>query len=171
MSSQQLKKDTQTVTQKGDSIQKLIDGVVIRPAVTNLDPRGELTEVFDFSWGVSSAPIPFVYHVVARPGSIRAWLVHRIQTDRLYLAHGTFHIALYDDRPESPTHKMVNTFTFGTNKRALLIIPPGIYHGVANVGKEDAYFVNMPTHPYNHENPDKYRLPLDNDLIPYKFPK
>jgi len=29
--------------------------------------------------------------------------------------------------------------------------------------------VNMPTRQYNHENPDKYRLPLDTDLIPYDF--
>jgi dTDP-4-dehydrorhamnose 3,5-epimerase len=27
----------------------------------------------------------------------------------------------------------------------------------------------MPTRPYDHADPDKYRLPLDNDVIPFRF--
>jgi len=33
----------------------------------------------------------------------------------------------------------------------------------------DAYFVNLPTRPYAHDDPDKYRLPPRNDLIPFAF--
>ena len=29
--------------------------------------------------------------------------------------------------------------------------------------------VNFPTMPYDHSSPDKYRLPLNTDKIPYKF--
>ena len=29
--------------------------------------------------------------------------------------------------------------------------------------------VNYPTIQYDHSNPDKYRLPLDTDLIPFSF--
>jgi dTDP-4-dehydrorhamnose 3,5-epimerase len=29
--------------------------------------------------------------------------------------------------------------------------------------------MNLPTRPYNHEDPDKYRLPLKNDYIPFSF--
>jgi dTDP-4-dehydrorhamnose 3,5-epimerase len=29
--------------------------------------------------------------------------------------------------------------------------------------------INMPSQAYNHANPDKYRLPINNDYIPYKF--
>jgi dTDP-4-dehydrorhamnose 3,5-epimerase len=29
--------------------------------------------------------------------------------------------------------------------------------------------VNFPTRPYDHASPDKYRLPLDTDEIPYEF--
>jgi dTDP-4-dehydrorhamnose 3,5-epimerase len=29
--------------------------------------------------------------------------------------------------------------------------------------------VNFPTTPYDHGNPDKYRLPIDTPLIPYKI--
>ena len=34
------------------------------------------------------------------------------------------------------------------------------------VGDVDAYFVNVPTRPYDHARPDKRRLPLDTPLIP-----
>jgi hypothetical protein len=27
----------------------------------------------------------------------------------------------------------------------------------------------MPSEPYRHDDPDKYRLPLDNDVIPYRL--
>ena len=40
---------------------------------------------------------------------------------------------------------------------------------VQNVGDVDALFVNLPTRPYRHENPDKYRLPLDTDRIPFRL--
>jgi dTDP-4-dehydrorhamnose 3,5-epimerase len=32
-------------------------------------------------------------------------------------------------------------------------------------------FINLPTAPYKHADPDKYRLPLDTDEIPYQFEK
>jgi dTDP-4-dehydrorhamnose 3,5-epimerase len=50
-----------------------------------------------------------------------------------------------------------------------MLIPPGVYHAVQNVGEHDAIFVNMPSAPYNHADPDKYRLPIGNDYIPYQF--
>ena len=30
-------------------------------------------------------------------------------------------------------------------------------------------FVNLPSQPYRHDDPDKYRLPLENDVIPYRL--
>jgi len=35
--------------------------------------------------------------------------------------------------------------------------------------ERDALFVSMPTRPYQHDDPDVYRLPLENDQIPYRF--
>jgi dTDP-4-dehydrorhamnose 3,5-epimerase len=50
-----------------------------------------------------------------------------------------------------------------------VIIPRGIFHAVQNVGEVEAIILDMPSVPYNHANPDKFRLPLKNDLIPYQF--
>jgi len=48
-------------------------------------------------------------------------------------------------------------------------VPRNVWHADRNVGSTDVVVVNLPTTPYNHANPDKYRLPLDTDLIPYSF--
>jgi dTDP-4-dehydrorhamnose 3,5-epimerase len=44
-----------------------------------------------------------------------------------------------------------------------------VYHAVRNIGTGDAMFVNMPTRPYDHADPDKYRIPVQNDVIPFSF--
>jgi dTDP-4-dehydrorhamnose 3,5-epimerase len=48
-------------------------------------------------------------------------------------------------------------------------IPAGVWHAVQNVGHDEAAFINMPSQPYRHDDPDKYRLPLENDVIPYRL--
>jgi dTDP-4-dehydrorhamnose 3,5-epimerase len=44
-----------------------------------------------------------------------------------------------------------------------------VWHADHNIGTTDVIVVNFPTKPYEHANPDKYRLPLNTDLIPYSF--
>lgn len=41
--------------------------------------------------------------------------------------------------------------------------------GLQNLGSQDALVLNMPTHPYNYEDPDHYRLPYDTPEIPYSW--
>ena len=78
-------------------------------------------------------------------------------------------VVLYDGRDDSWSSERVDVFFLGTHDRALLRIPPGVYHAVKNVGLADAMLVNLPTLPYDHANPDKRRLPIDSDAIPYRM--
>ena len=48
-------------------------------------------------------------------------------------------------------------------------IPKFVWHAEHNVGSTDVVVIDMPTEPYDHANPDKYRLPIDTPLIPYSF--
>ena len=48
----------------------------------------------------------------------------------------------------------------------MLVIPRGVWHAERNIGAADVAVVNFPTIPYDHTNPDKYRLPLDTDELP-----
>jgi dTDP-4-dehydrorhamnose 3,5-epimerase len=162
-------KDTQTITPSGESLKPQIAGLIIRRAPPIEDERGEVVEVFNPAWGVHPDPLVFVYQATIRPGAIKGWIVHRVNEDRLFMSRGVMRWAFYDDRVDSPTHGMLNTFVFTERNRALVIIPKGVYHAVKNIGQDEAVFVNMPSTPYNHADPDKYRLPLKNNLIPFDF--
>jgi dTDP-4-dehydrorhamnose 3,5-epimerase len=162
-------KDSQTVTPDGKTIGSRIDGLIIHPEVHIVEPRGELVEIYSPAWGLHTDPLIYAYQVRVRVGSGRGWVVHKVNEDRLHLVVGTLHWAFFDDRPESPTYKMLNKYTVGERNSFLIIIPKGVYHACMNVGDVEAIFINLPTTVYNHADPDKYRLPLKNDLIPYDF--
>lgn len=162
-------KDPQTITPEGDFVRSLIDGVIVRPAQTIEDRRGEIVEMYRPAWGLHADPLVFVYQVLIRPGAVKGWVVHERQEDRLFMSMGVLRWALYDARPDSPTHGQVNDLVFSDRNRGLLVIPRGVYHAVRNIGTGDALFINMPTRPYDHADPDKFRLPLENGVIPFSF--
>lgn len=145
-----------------------IDGVVLRRLTTNGDDRGDLTVLLSSHY-VPDAATPHVYMVTAAPGSIRAWVYHKRQSDRLAFTNGRMREVLYDLRPESPTFRKLNVIDAGTANRIQLTIPPLVVHAVQNLGDEAALFVNMPTRAYDPGNPDKSRLPKDHPGIPYSF--
>ena len=157
------------MTADGASLKPLIVGGKVRYQRSIEDARGEVTEVFRASWGVNDDPLVYVYQVGIRPGATKGWVVHQQQEDRLFHIMGTVHWVLYDDRPDSSTRGLLNQFVFSEKNRALLVIPRGVYHAVRNIGIGDAIMINMPTRPYEHGDPDKYRLPLKNSLIPFSF--
>lgn len=163
------RKFKQTVTENGERLDSLIDGVVVREAVTHPDERGTLTEIFNPAWGLSDEPLVYVYQVTIRPGQVKGFVLHRTYSDRLFFSMGTVKVVLYDDREGSPTHGMLNELHFSEHNRSVLVIPPSVWHAVQNVGSADALFVNCPTKPYNHADPDKWALSRDSDEIPYRF--
>ena len=162
-------KDRQTVSPEGEPIAQRIAGVVIHRRPLQEDERGELVEIYSPEWGIHSHPLVYAYFVSIRPRQIKGWVLHKLQDDRLFFLGGVIRIALFDDRPDSPTYHMLNVFVMSERNRGLVIIPKGVFHALKNIGTDDASFVNLPTRPYNHADPDKYRLPVKNDLIPFAF--
>lgn len=162
-------KDRQTVTPKGESIRPVIHGLAIRRLLPQEDERGEIVEMHSADWKIHPAPVSHVYQVLIRPGAIKGWVVHKKQEDRIFTGQGVLRWVFFDNRADSPTYQMLNDFTFSDRHRALMVIPRGVYHAVRNIGYTDAFFVNMPSVPYNYADPDKFRLPIKNDLIPFDF--
>jgi dTDP-4-dehydrorhamnose 3,5-epimerase len=164
-----LRKDIQTVTPQGERVAPLIEGVLIQSAVTQTDDRGTLCEILNPSTCVNQAPLVYVYQFTIRPGKVKGWHVHHLHDDRIFISQGTVKVVLYDTRPQSPTFEMVNEIYRSEHQRTLMVIPAYVFHAHQNVGATDALLVSMPTRPYNHEDPDVYRLPVHNDVIPYRF--
>jgi dTDP-4-dehydrorhamnose 3,5-epimerase len=161
--------DHQTVTAEGLRLDAGIEGVEVRWATTHSDERGSLTEIFNPAWDFSDEPLVYVYQSTVHVGQKKGWVVHLEQTDRLFFAHGTAKVVLYDARRSSPTHGVVQELFLGEVNRGLIKVPPGVVHAVANVGPGELRFVNLPTRPYRHDSPDKLRLPFDTDEIPYRL--
>lgn len=162
-------KDVATVTADGAPLGQRIDGVVVRHAVTQTDERGTLCEILNPAWGVHPAPLAYVYQFSIRPGRIKGWHRHRLHDDRIFISQGEVRVVLYDDRPDSPTFGLINEIFRSGLERTLMVIPAGVYHAHQNVGATDALFISMPTRAYDHADPDVYRLPVENDVIPYRF--
>jgi dTDP-4-dehydrorhamnose 3,5-epimerase len=162
------RKDIQLATPEGPR-QELIAGVRIREARTIPDDRGTVCVAYDPRWGFSDEPMVYAYEVTVRPGAVKGWILHEDYDDRLFLAAGTVKWVMYDDRPDSPTQGLVSELYFDQHHRSLLRIPRKIWHAVQNVGDVDSRMINFPTAPYDYESPDKTRLPLDTDAIPYSF--
>ncbi|HEX8054034.1 MAG TPA: hypothetical protein VF517_13670 [Thermoleophilaceae bacterium] len=159
--------DPATVTPAGERLERLIDGVITRRVVVQSDERGTVREIFNPAWGFTDEPIVYVYQVTIYPGQKKGWVVHREQDDRLFFDQGAAKLVLYDARADSPTKGMINELFAGTNNRLLIRIPAGVVHAVVDVGTDEVRFVNLPTRPYNHERPDKMRLP--DDAVPYQL--
>ncbi len=162
------RKDVQLATQEGVR-REPIDGVRIREARTIADDRGSICVAYDLRWGFSEEPMVYCYEVTIRPGAVKGWILHETYDDRLFLAEGAVKWVMYDERPESPTRERLSELYFDQHHRSLLRIPRGVWHAVQNVGSTDSRMINFPTEPYNYESPDKTRLPLDTERIPYRF--
>lgn len=146
----------------------LIDGVQIQPLTVHSDKRGALvvlmTQLHD-----REDEIVHAYRVTATPGSIRAWVYHEHQSDRLTYTEGQFRVVLYDIRPDSPTRGQMQVIHAGEDNPLRLTIPAFVAHGVMNEGAREASFVNLPTRAYDPANPDKRRMPYPDARIPYRF--
>ncbi len=162
-------RDPQTVTPSGKTVESIIDGVTFWDVPTQVDDRGTLVEMYDPRWMWHPAPLVYAYSVTIRPGYVKGWALHKTHEDRYMILQGQLEVVLYDVRPDSPTYGQIHTVVLSEYNRRLMNVPAFVWHADHNIGDGDALFANFPTAPYDHENPDKYRLPLDTPLIPYSF--
>ena len=51
----------------------------------------------------------------------------------------------------------------------MISIPPGVYHGVRNIGSTPAVVVNAVDVAYDYEDPDHYRVSSACEEIPYRW--
>jgi dTDP-4-dehydrorhamnose 3,5-epimerase len=163
-------KDRQGITSDWNSLQEPIDGVRIKEMKNVVKGSGDvLCEVFRRDWMLDDGQVDQVFQSVMNPGSISAWHVHYLSSDRLFAGVGLLQIVLFDARENSPTQGRINEFRVGAARPTLVVIPPGVFHGVRNISTEPAVLLNLVTRAYQYEDPDHWRLPLDTDKIPYRF--
>ena len=110
-----------------------------------------------------------VYLTVVYPGVVKGWHWHKKQNDHFCVVKGMAKIVLYDRREDSPTHGLINEFFLGERNPSLVVIPRGVLHGMKGTGTEPAFLINTVTEPYNHAEPDEYRVSPHTGEIPYDW--
>ena len=146
----------------------MIEGVKIKELRVIPDERGWLMEILRCDDEIFNN-FGQVYLTTAYPDVVKAWHMHKKQTDNFTCISGMMKVVLYDSRKSSSTHEEINEFIIGEKNPMLLSVPPLIYHGFKAIGTSIAYFLSIPTEPYNYDSPDEYRLPPDTKEIPYDW--
>ncbi len=147
---------------------ELIHGVAIKKLRVIPDERGFVMEMLRCDDEIFQK-FGQVYLSVAYPGVVKGWHYHKKQTDNFVVVKGMLKVVLYDQRKDSPTYGKINEFFMGERNPILLVIPPLVVHGVKAIGTEPGYLINCPTEPYNHEQPDEFRIPPHGGEIPYDW--
>ena len=142
----------------------MIEGVRVIPLVRHVDDRGYLMEILrsDDEHFIRFGQI-YLTTCDPQPSGpvIKAWHKHEKQTDCFCCIAGKIKVGLYDDREGSATRGEADTVVLGGGRDALLIIPPGVWHGQMALGFEMSYLINIPTETYDREDPDERRAPWD----------
>jgi dTDP-4-dehydrorhamnose 3,5-epimerase len=147
---------------------KLIDGVMVKKLKVIADERGWLMEILRVDDEMFER-FGQVYMTSAYPGVVKAWHFHEKQSDNFTVVKGMAKFVLYDQREDSPTHRMVNEFFMGEKNPILVHIPPMVMHGFKGIGGEPAIVINTVTEPYDYKEPDENRVPHDSKDIPYDW--
>ena len=161
-------KDPQLVQPDWQSIDPiLIEGVKIKAITNVLSDNGCLTEIYRQDWQLDDKPMTHVFQKLLSPGGVSAWHAHRYTLDRLFIGLGRAKVVLYDGRSDSISYGAVTEFRLGIERPAIIVVPPGVWHGVKALDNKPALIINVVDQAYCYEDPDHWRLPVDSPEIPY----
>jgi dTDP-4-dehydrorhamnose 3,5-epimerase len=161
------RRDQPTVDSQGHELDEAIEGLVLKRLAPLADHRGSLVPFLDARDEFWSEPVVYGYEIMIRPGRIKGWGMHELQTDRYLVANGKIRVVLYDGRTDHESHGRIAQFFFTEATPGLLAIPPGVWHADQNWGDTDARIVNFPTHPLRSRRPGQAsdRSPVGRDPV------
>jgi len=105
-----------------------------------------------------------VYMTTCNPNIVKAWHLHKYQTDQFVCVSGTLKVGIYDW-----DSGLTETYYIGENSPYRITIPPNLWHGFMACGTKEAVVINTVDKPFNYANPDEYRRPFDDKKIPYEW--
>ncbi|MBI4587549.1 MAG: dTDP-4-dehydrorhamnose 3,5-epimerase family protein [Candidatus Rokubacteria bacterium] len=150
------------------SVKPPIKGVEVVELRRQTDDGGSFTELGRFTAGASATFPGFVLAQVnyseIEPGAIKAFHLHRLQTDVWYVPPADkLLLVLLDVRAGSPTEGGQMRLILGDGQSRVVLIPPGVAHGCRNLAPARGriiYFSDTCFSPAP-ESCDEGRLPWD----------
>jgi dTDP-4-dehydrorhamnose 3,5-epimerase len=136
-----------------------IHDVVVKPLKKFVDERGWLCEL----WREDQLDAQFIpvmtYVSQTEPGVVRGPHEHVGQADYFcFMGPGNFKLYLWDNRPDSPTYNVFQTFVVGQDSAASVIVPIGVVHAYKNVSSTVGVVINCPNALYAGRD---YKEPVD----------
>lgn len=148
----------------------MIEGVVVRDLVKNVDERGFLSELLREDWKdilgedkIAQFNLSYSY-----PGIVRAWHRHlRGQVDYFICVKGAIKVCAYDDREDSKTLGELDEVVLSDERLRVVRVPGILWHGYKALGNSPIRLLYGVTKPYDYQNPDEERRPWnDPQVIP-----
>jgi dTDP-4-dehydrorhamnose 3,5-epimerase len=146
----------------------VIEGVTLTPLARHADDGGSLTELARLAdgraEGIEGFTVRQVNYSELAPGAIKAFHLHVRQTDVWYVPPGDrMLVVLLDVRQGSPTEGVRMRLMLGDGVSRLLRIPPGVAHGVRNLGPATGRIIYLTDVQFSAEPStcDEGRLPWD----------
>ena len=143
-----------------------IDGVVVQGLGNVLTRSGYMAEVFRTDWAAVKIAVAQVNWVELNPEGVTDWHMHRGQTDHLVGVNGNIKLALYDGREGSATFGAREIVRLGAMRPVMVIVPPGVWHGLRNESGARAGYINVVETAYDHANPDTWRATPGDGPLP-----
>lgn len=106
----------------------MIEGVKVVPLERISDERGMVMKMLR-SDAPHFAGFGEVYFSVVYAGTVKGWHRHERMTLQYACVEGAVKLALYDDRPGSPSKGSIDEFILDEANYRLVVIPPGIWNG------------------------------------------
>ena len=145
-----------------------IHGVFFKKIKSNNDKRGFFREIFKDDFLIKKK-FKQISHSFIKKKVIKAWHIHKNQSQWNYLLKGKIQVYLYDMRLRSKTFKKHTTLSINSKKDSIMYyFPAGIAHGYITLSNEN-HMIYGTSGIYNPE--EEYKISLKNDLIPNFFNK
>jgi dTDP-4-dehydrorhamnose 3,5-epimerase len=108
-----------------------------------------------------------IYFSTVYKDVVKGWHRHKQMTLNYACVSGRIKLAMFDDRPESPTRGALDEVFLGPDEYALVVIPPGIWNGFKGMTEPHAIVANCASHPHDPSGSERLD-PFDNE-IPYDW--
>jgi dTDP-4-dehydrorhamnose 3,5-epimerase len=144
-----------------------LSDVQLIPCKKIVNDRGFLQEICRQD-EPSFFPIGQSYLTQTKMGIIKAWYLHKTQWDSIFVINGTMKMALYDDRPDSPTYQQAEAYIIKDSDPHIIRIPPGVWHGFQAVDS-NLLLLHMNSHAFDFAQTDEIRKEPHTPSIPFNW--
>ena len=148
-------------------LSELIDDVVLTELKQFSDERGTLLHMLRNDDPLFTT-FGECYFSEVLPGAVKAWKLHRNQTQNFSVPVGRIKLVIYDNRKNSISNGNLQYVNLGRpDSYFRIMIPPGLWYGFTCISEMPALLVNCADIPHD---PQESEIRMSDDIsIPHRW--